>query len=58
MLYEFECNECGKEVEIRCSFKDIKRMSCKCGGKFIKQFTPTTSNRWGRKGKNNGDTFK
>ena len=56
-IYRFECNKCGKEVEIRCSFKDIKRMSCKCGGKFIKQFTPTTSNYWGRKGKNN-DTFK
>lgn len=58
-IYEFECNRCGKTVEIRCSYKDIKKMPCKCGGELIKQFTPTKSVfiRWGRKGKDN-DTFK
>lgn len=38
--YQFECNQCGKTVEIRCSYKDIQRLHCKCGGRLIKQFTP------------------
>ena len=41
--YEFECNKCGEVKEIRCNYKDIKRMSCKCGGKLVKVFTPTVS---------------
>ena len=38
-IYEFECNRCGKNVEIHCSYNDIKRLRCKCGGRLIKQFT-------------------
>jgi len=56
-IYEFECNRCGKIAEIRCSYKDIKKMPCKCGGELIKQFAPTKSIRWRRKGKDD-DTFK
>ena len=37
--YLFKCQKCQKETEIYCSYQDIDKMSCECGGKLIKQFT-------------------
>ena len=45
--YDFKCKKCGLVEEIRCLFEEIKDMekdlSCECGGKFKKIFTPTMS---------------
>lgn len=45
--YDFKCKKCGDIEEIRCMFEEIKDMekdlSCHCGGKFKKIFTPTMS---------------
>lgn len=42
--YEFKCKCCGNTEEINCLFDEIKDMekdlTCQCGGKFKKIFTP------------------
>jgi len=45
--YDFKCKRCGDIEEIRCLFEEIKDMekdlTCHCGGKFKKIFTPTVT---------------
>ena len=45
--YDFRCRCCGNTEEINCSFDEIKDMekdlTCNCGGKFKKIFTPTAA---------------
>jgi len=45
--YDFKCKCCGNTEEINCSFDEIKDMekdlTCHCGGKLKKIFTPTVA---------------
>ena len=39
--YDFKCEECGVVKEETMSFKESEKgITCECGGKMIRQFTP------------------
>ncbi len=46
-LYDYECNECGEEVEhLATNPEDITE--CKCGGKLVRLYRGNPLLKWGK----------